>query len=69
MVGGPEEIRAATQDARCRESSGYAEGSYQAEVDAQVTLMSQNQPALERVLANTAAANGVIQDLIRRQHG
>lgn len=69
VVGGPEEIRFASLDASCRESSGYAQGVYQAEVDAQIKLMGQNQPALERARANTKAASAVIQELLRNQNG
>lgn len=69
MVGGPEEIRAATVDAKCRESSGWTAGSYQAEVDAQIKLMADNQTALERARANTQDATNTIQGVIDQRHG
>ena len=68
-VGGPEEIRAATIDAQCRKSSGYAEAQYQAEVDAQLGLMAQNASALERAMENAKAATAVIQAAIKKQYG
>jgi hypothetical protein len=45
----PDEIGLATADARCRESSGYAQAFYAAERDRQLKLIGTNQDALSRV--------------------
>jgi hypothetical protein len=62
------EIKIATADARCRESSGYAETLYNAEVDQQLTLFAKNRDALERTRAaarrNVAHARAIVA-----QHG
>lgn len=64
----PEEIRIAVADARCRESSGYAQAVYDNEVDQQLALFAKNRDALERTRAafkrNVERAREVIA-----QHG
>lgn len=48
---GVEEIQLAEADAECRESSGLTEALYDAEFDAQVAFIADNEDALERIRA------------------
>ena len=64
-IGSPSEIKQATIDADCRESSGYANFMYSTEVDNQLRLMSQNADAMERARAARAAAMATIQAVLR----
>lgn len=50
-----EEIRIATFDAECQESSGYAQALYDAEWDRQVSIVRENEDALTRLLDEKAA--------------
>lgn len=50
-----EEIRIATFDAECQESSGYAQALYDAEWDRQVSIVRENQDSLTRLLDEKAA--------------
>jgi hypothetical protein len=59
-----EEIRVATLDAACRESSGYASTFYQEEWSRQVTLLADNADALERLEEVIAANRVAVYDVI-----
>lgn len=50
-----EEIRIATFDAECQESSGYAQALYDAEWERQVATVRENEPALTALLDEKAA--------------
>ncbi len=50
-----EEIRLATFDAECRESSGYAQALYDAEWERQLTVVAENEDALATLLEEKAA--------------
>lgn len=50
-----EEIRIATFDAECQESSGYAQALYDAEWDRQVSVVRENEGALTNLLDEKAA--------------
>ncbi|WP_264032448.1 hypothetical protein [Cellulosimicrobium sp. SH8] len=50
-----EEIRLATFDAECRESSGYAQALYDAEWERQATVVAENEDALATLLEDKAA--------------
>ncbi|MCR1983147.1 hypothetical protein NSA53_12965 [Cellulosimicrobium cellulans] len=50
-----EEIRLATFDAECRESSGYAQALYDAEWDRQMTVVEENEDALATLLEEKTA--------------
>ncbi len=52
-MASPSEIRVATTDARCRESSGYARQLYDDEVERQLELFARNRDALDRARAAT----------------
>ncbi|TKR26758.1 hypothetical protein FA014_04020 [Cellulomonas hominis] len=50
-----EEIRIATFDAECQESTGYAQALYDAEWDRQVSVVRENEDTLTRLLDEKAA--------------
>ncbi len=50
-----EEIRLATFDAECRESSGYAQALYDAEWERQLTVVAENEDALATLLEDKTA--------------
>jgi hypothetical protein len=62
----PKEVRIATADARCRDSSGYAKTMYDAEVDQQLTLIGRNRPALDRARATNAQVARRVKETIVR---
>jgi hypothetical protein len=64
----PEEIEIATEDARCRETSGYASALYDGEVDQQLELFTKNRDALERT-RSAAARNVKRARAVVAQHG
>jgi hypothetical protein len=68
-AGSPEEIRAAVVDARCRDSSGYAAAMYDAEVQAQLRLMADNQDGLERAKENADAVGHRIEKVLTERYG
>jgi hypothetical protein len=64
----PEEIEIATADARCRESSGYAQQIYDVEFLRQLEAVAQNRDSLDRARGDTARLNRVIRSIIA-EHG
>jgi hypothetical protein len=62
----PEEVRLASADARCRESSGFATRLYDLEVDNQLDLIADNEDALERVRAANRGENRKANAVIAR---
>jgi hypothetical protein len=69
FVGSPDEIRQATFDAKCRESSGYAQFVYQAEVDAQLRLIDKYRTKLSQALVALRRANERMNAAIRKRFG
>jgi hypothetical protein len=63
-----EEIEIAVADARCRESSGFAQALYDDEVDQQLALFGKNRAALERTRA-AAKRNFERARAVIAQHG
>lgn len=64
----PDEIRIATADAKCRESSGYARDLYDGEVAQQLDLFARNRDALDRARA-AAKQNFKRARVVLAQHG
>lgn len=60
-----EEIRLATFDAECRESSGYAQARYDAEWEAQVRVVQENEETLEGLLDQKAAYEKKVDAIFR----
>jgi hypothetical protein len=60
----PAEIKLATFDANCEESSGYLPALYKTEWDHQVTLMSKNADALDRAKTQLDTYNAKVQKVI-----
>jgi hypothetical protein len=58
------EIKLATFDANCEESSGYLPTLYKSEWDHQVTLMSKNADALDRAKTQLDKYNALVQKVI-----
>lgn len=58
------EIAVASQDAACRESSGYAEALYAEEWERQVTMIQENADDLSRVREEIAAHDQRVRDAI-----
>lgn len=54
-VASSEEIAVAEADARCRDSSGYADARYRAEWSAQETLVANNRDKLDRIRNDAVA--------------
>lgn len=65
----PEEIRVATGDAKCRQSSGYAKALYEAEVSQQSELIASNRDALERARAANARHAKRVRSVIASSGG
>lgn len=65
----PDEIRQAVLDAQCRESTGYAQHAYQAEVDAQFDIMTKEPEFLEQAKAYADAATEQLSATIKRLSG
>lgn len=63
-----DEIRVATADAKCRESSGYAKVLYDDEVEQQLELFASNRDALDRARA-AATQNLKRARAVMAQHG
>lgn len=59
-----EEIRVATKDAQCRDSSGFTEMLYAAEWDGQVALLGQNADTLERIKVRISKYRSAALDVI-----
>jgi hypothetical protein len=64
----PAEIKQAVADAKCRDSSGYAEAYYQAEVTAQLDLIGKNDNRLSQALDAEKRASAAIAKVLQ-QHG
>lgn len=60
----PDEIRLATADARCRESSGYARAFYASERARQLKLIASNEDALARVEEAYTRHSRQVRDVI-----
>ncbi|WP_147463499.1 hypothetical protein [Cellulomonas triticagri] len=60
-----EEIRIATFDAECQESSGYAQALYEAEWARQVSIVRENEPALTSLLDEKAAYEEMADGILR----
>ncbi|GAA4622596.1 hypothetical protein GCM10023113_04180 [Cellulomonas oligotrophica] len=60
-----EEIRIATFDAECQESSGYADALYEAEWSRQVSIVEDNEDALARLLEEKAAYLARVDEVMR----
>jgi hypothetical protein len=61
-----EEIRLATFDAECRESSGYAQALYDAEWERQTTVVAENEDALATFLEEKAAYEKQAREILDR---
>jgi hypothetical protein len=63
------EIQGATKDAQCRESSGYAEGFYQAQVDEQFKQMNQYPEIVAAARAYADQVNANVRAVIQQLSG
>lgn len=59
-----EEIRLATFDAECQESSGYAQALYDAEWDRQLSVVAENEDALATLLEEKTAFEKQAQEIL-----
>lgn len=64
-----EEVRIATEDARCRDSSGFSAGLYDQEVERHLDAIAEHEDALERVRAANRRKNERASDIIARYGG
>lgn len=59
-----EEIEVAVQDARCQETSGFAQAFYDAEWDAQMEMLADNEDALMRLKAANDAHAELVEEIL-----